>query len=100
MTARSAGTPNLDGRQIPAVKAKPQAARMQAAPQQELGLGVAAADAAHVERRCSGVRTSTMTVPQAAASAVIVRSARTNSAIVIPGRIVTAPKRKLLRYSG
>lgn len=89
-------------RQILPVNSKPQPARVKTSPHEQFGLGVTAADAAHVERsllRCENVDHDSA-ICQAAASPVIVRSARTNSAIAIPGRIVTAPKRNLPRYSG
>jgi len=38
--------------------------------------------------------------PYAAASSAIARSVNLRSAIVMAGRILTAPNRKLLRYSG
>src|SRR5438874_8310445 len=85
--------------QFAAVKPEAQSHRVQSAPHEHFGSRVATPDPAHVEpalSRCENVRHHA----RPPASATIVRRHERKSGALMPGRIVTAPKRKVSRYLG
>lgn len=88
-------------RQILTVQPEAKAECVQTAAQQQFGLRVFATYAAHVEtplRRRKHIHHGDDQAPIASATTSF--SAVVISATLMPGRKVTAPKRKLRRYSG
>ncbi len=86
---------------VPAMQAETETERVQTAAQRQFGFRVTAADAAHVEAALFRREHVHHDRPHIAiASATILSSAAAISPRAIPGRSVTAPKRKVCRYSG
>jgi hypothetical protein len=82
------------------MKAEPQASPMQALPQDDFGFCIPSPDAAHVVRALRRAVNVCHHSPSDVASATTAFSVALISAVLMPGRRVTAPNLKLPRYDG
>lgn len=85
--------------QIPAMKTEAESQLVKAAAEHKLRFGVLTPDTTHVEPPLRRRKDVGHRGQGAVASATIACRAAVTSGTLIPGRSVTAPKRKLRRYS-